>query len=510
MNARELAKEQYAKLISGKNKSAIIAELGKRDLFFLLVYILGIKVADNDWVFDRCREVSNNPNGYLDLWPREHFKTTIITTALTIQDILNDPDITVGIFSFNRTASKSCLRSIKWQFESNDKLKMLYPDICYDDPASQSPKWSEDEGIIVKRKSLAKEATVEAWGLIDSMPTGKHYRVRVYDDVVTRESVNTSEMTKKVNESFDLSMNLGTSVYGDDIIRGVGTRYGYFDTYHYLLERGVFKERLYAVTKNGSIDGEPWMWTRDYLDDKIRKMGPYVAACQLFNKPVMDGEQIFNIDDIRYWDNRKELWDGKLNIYIVVDPATSKKKSSDYTVMWVIGTGVDNNYYVIDCIRDRLSPTEKVDNLFKLVKKYKPIKVGYEKYGMQSDIDMIKEAMRRNVFYFDIIPLGGSTAKEDRIKTLQPLFYNHQVYFPASITRVDSNGKMRDYIQEFIEEEYSAFPYLQHDDMLDCLARILDPNLGVYFPYTGQLGSSDNVYESEEYDYEVFDRAGAR
>ena len=31
--------------------------------------------------------------------------------------------------------------------------------------------WSLDGGLVVKRKSNPKEATVEAWGLVDSQPT---------------------------------------------------------------------------------------------------------------------------------------------------------------------------------------------------------------------------------------------------------------------------------------------------------------------------------------------------
>src|SRR5258706_10619219 len=72
------------------------------DLFFLLRYGCGRKDIDHPWLFARCREVQADPNGYLDLWSREHYKSSIITFGLTVQNILNDPEITVGIFSHTR------------------------------------------------------------------------------------------------------------------------------------------------------------------------------------------------------------------------------------------------------------------------------------------------------------------------------------------------------------------------------------------------------------------------
>jgi predicted phage terminase large subunit-like protein len=284
----------------------------------------------------------------------------------------------------------------------------------------------------------------------------------------------------------------------------VGTFYHMASTYHTLIKRGAVKARLYAATKDGTFDGEPWFWSKQLLAQKIQDMGTYVASCQLFNNPLMEGEQTFAPDWLQYW--RPERYHG-MNIYIVVDPANSKTKKSDYTVMWVIGLGPDKNYYIIDGLRDKLTIKERTQRLMALHSQYRPSMVGYEKYGIQTDIEFIQEIQDKENYRFQITPLGGNMSKVDRIKRLQPLFESKRVYMPEKLIRVDYQGRNYDLVQEFVNQEYLQFPYMTHDDMLDCMARITDGDLKAFFPSPAVVDRHGRPVDSDKdstYDYDTY------
>lgn len=476
--------------LSESERSQHLANLGRADLYFLLRYLLRADYADNDWCFRRCREVQAHPNGYLDLWAREHFKSTIITYALTIQDVLNDPELTVGIFSHTRPIAKGFLRQIKREFESNEPLKLIYSDVLWQNPQKEAPKWSEDDGIIIKRRTNPKEATIEASGLVDGQPTSKHYKLAVYDDTVTRESVTTPEMIKKVTEAWELSLNLhsegGTARY-------IGTRYHFNDSYATMMLRGSVKPRVYAATEDGKVEGRPVLMTPERLAEKRRDMGPYTFGCQMLQDPKADETQGFQEAWLKYYP--APVRDDRMRKIILVDPANEKKASSDYTSIWVLGLNEDQKIYVLDIVRDRLNLTERTNLLFSLHRRFKPYLVGYERYGMQSDIEHIKSEMNRRIYMFNIIELGGPMPKNDRIRRLIPKFEQGMILLPDKLQRTNYEGRNENLINIFVGEEYRAFPVAAHDDMLDALARMCDETVILDFP------EEPSPYEEDEDDH---------
>lgn len=522
---------QYHRLLIGleslpeQTRRARLRNLCIIDLYFLLRYMLGRKDTEREWYLQRCREVQANPDGYLDLWAREHGKSSVITFAKTIQDILTDPEITVGIFSHTRPIAKGFLRQIKREFEANEMLKTLFPDILWEN-VKEAPKWSEDDGIIVKRKGNPKESTVEAWGLVDGQPTSKHFRLRVYDDVVTRESVTTPEQIKKTTEAWELSDNLG--VEGGKI-RTIGTRYHLADSYSTMLERKAVIPRIYPATHNGRMDGNPVFFSPTEWERRKRTQSRSMIAAQLLQNPLADEDATFRPEWLRPYEVRPRT----MNIGIMCDPSKGRSATSDNTAIAVIGIGSTGAKYLLDGYCHRMSLSQRwvaLKTLYRLwaaTPGVQNVKVGYERYGAQSDDEYFREQMEREKEFFTIEELNwpreGGNSKRDRVERLEPDFRNSRFYLPLpawnngpqtwrvntdaesngfgtiewnevqgftakqrqaidagsadlvakAIKRIDEEHKPYDLTVRFIEE-YMTFPFGQHDDLVDACSRFYD------------------------------------
>ena len=498
------------------------------DLYFLLRYITSVGIRmQHPWLFARAREVQRKPDGHLDLWAREHYKSTIITFGQTLQDILNDPEITVGIFSHTRGISQGFLRQIKRELEQNVRLKALFPEILWSDPAKESPKWSEQDGLIVKRKGNPKESTIEAWGIVDSQPTSRHFALRVYDDVVTKESVSTPEQVKKTTEMWELSDNLGTE---GGKVRYIGTRYHLRDTYSVMLDRKVVAPRIYPATNNGRLDGAPVLFSALTWADKKNTQRSTIAA-QMLQNPLADEDAVFRIDWLKPYEVRPRL----LNVYIMCDPSKGRSATSDNTAISVVGVASGGMKYLLDGYCHRMTLSQRWTALRDLYRKWSKmpgvmhVGVGYERYGQQSDDEYFSERMEIEKVWFTIDELNWvrdtglhGQSKRDRVERLEPDFRNARFLLPIcvlhegkpSLWRLDvrdgagnivwltedigltklqqraldndepdliaraircrdEDNHVYDLTDRFIQE-YEQFPFGTHDDLIDATSRIYD------------------------------------
>lgn len=485
----------------GGTDLAGIRALCLADRYYLLVKVLGRVDMLHPWVYARCREVERDPNGHLDLWAREHFKSSIITVGGVIQSIISCGSETIGIFSHTKPIAKGFLAQIKRDLESNSLLKAAFPDVLYEDPQSESPSWSLDAGIIVKRSTNPKEATVEAHGLVDGQPTSKHFGLLVYDDVVTRESVSTPEQIQKTTEAWELSDNLG-SVGGRRWY--VGTRYSYADTYDAMMKRGSVVPRLYPATDSGQIDGRPVLLTQEEWDRRVRDQGEATVSCQMLQNPLAGHQRMFDIADLQTYEVRPEV----LNVYILIDPARSKKKDSANTAMAVVGLDKALNKFLLDGYNHKMDLGERWLYMINLYKRWmrqpgiQNVKVGYEKFGAQADLDYFKEQMKTSGLRFEITELGwpsdGEGSKVDRVQRLGPDFRNHKFFLPYATSKDNLTAMQRRMIAEGRDELVSArirrkdegdgiydlsdqfklqahyFPFGGLKDLVDAVSRIYD------------------------------------
>lgn len=419
------------------------ALLGVNDRYFLFTGLCRRADGLHPWLFERCREVEAAPDGYIDLWARFHYKSTIITFAGGIQEILTDPNIKIAIFSHSKPIARAFLTQIMQEFERNDYLKQVYPDVLWDDPRKEAPIWGLDRGIVVKRRSNPKESTVEAHGMVDGQPTSRHYDLHIYDDMVTRESVTNPEMIRKTTEAWELADNLGSH---EGVRKWMpGTRYSFADTYGVVLERRVLKARKHPATIDGTLKGQPVFLSQARWEE-IKNTQRSTVSAQMLQNPVAGNEAMFKSEMFRPYTVRPTI----MNIYIMVDPSKGRTKTSDRTAMAVIGVDVAGNKYLLDGVRHRMNLSERWATLKKLYTKWRDaigtqvIIVGYERYGAQTEDEVIKDWQERDGVAFELVELNwpreGGHSKRDRVERLEPDMRVGRFYLPGIVYHPEIGG----------------------------------------------------------------------
>ena len=458
---------------------------GERSLFFFCVYILHMTYLDNDWAYALCHEVERKKYGRMWILSREHYKSTVITIASTIREIVMDPETTIAIYSYNQsTAQKLFFAPIKKELEENALLNQLYPEVLWGDE-KPTDTWHSDQ-INVKRKRRSKESTLACASLFSQL-TGSHYDKLIYDDCMTIEGVQTADSIQDACDAWDMSINTGRS---DSLqICIIGTYYAYHELYEYISRKDVIETIVQPCMDE---QGRGVLWSPEMIVEKRKIMGSATFATQCLCDPKAGSSIGFQKEWLKFW--RCATYVG-LNIYIFVDPAGKVSRKRDNTVFWVIGLDCESNYYVIDLIADKLNLTQRADTLFRLQRTYHPLNVFYEQIGLQADIEHIQDRQDRTNYRFPITPINQSIEKGMRMEALIPVFESGRIYLPEHCVHRNWQGIDEDMIQTFINDEYLAFPHMVHDDRLDDLANIVHPDIAPMLSRPDHISEERAVYD---------------
>lgn len=265
-----------------------------------------------------------------------------------------------------------------------------------------------------------------------------------------------------------------------------------------------FEELCFPARKPGEDGWEtlfPEMYPDSWYSSQRATLGPSTAAALLDCSPVGEGSRTFNTAWLKFYETPPDP--DRLNVYILVDSANSKRRDrdTDFTVMQVWGLGRDHCYYLLDAIRERLDLRQRTDAIFSLVQKWRPKNVFWEQVGAMSDAQHVRLVQDERAYHFPIRAIPQTIPKRDRIGWLVPPFEASRIWLPHSILRHSADGVLYDFVRDFTLDEFSSFPAARHDDSLDCMANLLHPAVAAsaFFPKDGDPDLAPTAYRKSRY-----------
>ena len=418
------------------------------------------------------------PSRRLWLWARGHFKTSIISEAHTIYLLVNNPDLRVLVVSNTLEIAKTMLRNIKEQFIKNEDFRFFFREFCPKANKEGKIEFGTTESFTVcNRKRVLKEPSVMCAGVGTNL-TGLHFDYMKIDDLVTKDSVTNDTQINLSKEYYASLRQLYDNPLTprEDII---GTTYHFNDLYQDLIKNNEFQKSIIPIRdKDGKINFHERFTEEGIVSlENDPSIGPYAFASQYLLNPVNPKDVKFKEEWIKFYDKIPE----NCSEYICVDPASTQKKKSDYTVIERWGIDHEGCHYLIEAVRDRLTSFERIDALFRIAKNSKNLRwVKYEVLGgRHGDLEVIKEKQIKEGFSFFIKETKSTTSsKRDRIEQrLVGPYYAGKILLPRILPYFSKyTSRTHDFVQE-LKLELLQFPFTEHDDILDCQSQMFEEEL---------------------------------
>lgn len=376
----------------------------------------------------------------LQLAPRGFGKSTVLNIVRVLFEVVRDPNIRVLIVSNTALQAEVFLREIRQHFEHNRTLRFVFGAF------EGETKWHQNEIVVLPRTTHAKESTVSCVG-VGGPVVSRHYDLIVADDLIDEESSRTEGQREKLRDWFYRSLLPTLEPHGRMYI--LGTRYHFEDLYGYLLQ-GEYAPCHQVLKALPGDESTPWpeKFSIEWLEDRRRSMGTLLFNSQYQNDVEAMKGRIFRAEWLRYYDQPP---DG-LRLYQGVDLAISQRESADYFAIVTVGVDREQNVFVLDVIKRRLTFKQQTDLIVAKFLHFKPISTVVEANAYQAaQVDELRRTTPVRV-------KGIKTTKDKvtRFLRLAARFEAGQVFL--------RRGMMEELVEELL-----LVPEGAHDDLVDAL-----------------------------------------
>lgn len=446
-----------------------IKQLSRSDLYFLCVGVLGYKDMQPDLHGVGAKFVQNMPKRRrLILWPRAHLKTTEFSVGDSIRLGLDNPeDNRILIASETSTLAEKILSEIKGQFEKNQLLRSLFPELVPPRFSGPGVVWRNDAATL-QRRSAHKEPTWTALG-VGGASVGAHFTRIKCDDLIGLEALRSPAAMKRAIQWLDYLEPLLVNQHLD-IIDWIGTRWSRTDLYAHVMTN--YGAELAVMTRSAIENGEiifPALHTWEEYQ-RIQRTNPALWYAQYENNPISVGKSDFPTELIRHFRfNHDETevvtpegkrWNlGDLDRVLTADPNSGSLVAPDEAAISVQGVSPDDEVFVLESWGGRVSPSAFVDEIYRKACRWNVRVIGIEKAGQQNTDHYLQKKMEGESKSFRVEPLShGGRAKEDRVRSsLEPIIRSSLLFTLPSQTGL--RGQLADFPDCMLWDEVDALAY---------------------------------------------------
>ena len=350
-------------------------------------------------------------------------------------------------------------------------------------------------------------------GLRGTKIFGKRPVLAVLDDLISDEASRSKTVMQLIKDTVYKGVNHALDPMKRLVIFN-GTPFNKEDIIIEAVESGAWAVNVWPICEKFPCSKEefsgawPDRFTYQYIKDQYdmaEKTGKLDAFYQeLMLRITSADERLIQEDEIRWYSHDSLMKNPSIyNYYITTDFATSAKQTADYSVISVWAYNANGDWFWIDGICKKQTMDKNINDLFRLVQKYKPQSVGVEVTGQQGAFIqwLQKEMMERNIWFnFASSSSSGSPGirptidKLSRFNVVVPWFKAGKIYFPKEINTSDI---MLEFMQEIRLATKNGLK--GKDDCLDTISMLSYMNPWKPSMETNLIKTEDNLWEDDFY-----------